>query len=814
MGRSATLVAACLLALASLATVSLGASSTVVVTMDVPSATLLTDNCDATAATDFGVVVPGTNALTATGADVCSVTFTSSNDSALLALGQKDGAGRAMGNMTMSSTYPHSTASSRSNRVDAYDADLVYVAGQNATLRRTMDGGATWGTVSSTTTSAIYDVTHAPADPDVWYSVGGASFVQKTTNGQAATPTWTNLTANLYAGGWPSSGPGRTPQAIGCASDLICWVVGEDGWIAKTTDGGANFTAFQHATIGTADWNDIAVIDASTAFLAAEGGFVARTTTGGANQAAWSATSLSGTWWYAIGAGSATAAYVAGNNGAVWVWNGVSWTNRSDEYQGGYFDADAVAVDPSDPATAWVAANDGYVRTTTDGGLTWTTVDTAAAVDFRGIDAPTSSTLYMSGWGRHVQKSSDGGASWTVSHQDADSATYFAVAADPTDGTNAVFLDGEGAITRTTDAGASLASVASPVTEPIFDAQFATANAGWAVGDQGTIIATTDGGATWTVQPSGTTARLNGVWAETATHAYAAGEGGTILRTTNGGTSWEQLTSGTTEYLQDIASVGTGTVIAVGRKGKLLRSTDGGDTFAQVAGLPYWAAPLENVVHAGGGVVYTINYNSGGGGDTWKSVDAGATWISLPNKSGINLAQLDVASDGHPWGAQYDDVRHSIDDWATTTSDSSAVSGSIEALEAIDATAAWAVGSGHVIVRYDASTTPSRVVEDYAGGTNDWASATTTSLFGWCLQAAGGAATVDAAWTVDGDGTCAAIDGPEWSAVPGPVQRVAYTGAAGESGQVDIVWGVRPKDDQRPGTYTASVVFDVRAPNA
>lgn len=324
-----------------------------------------------------------------------------------------------------------------------------------------------------------------------------------------------------------------------------------------------------------------------------------------------------------------------------------------------------------------------------------------------------------------------------MASQDAGSARYYAVAADPTNGQRAVVMDGDGGIDRTINGGAAWGSIASPVTEPIFDAQFATADAGWAVGDQGTIIATMDGGATWVAQSSGTSVRLNGVWAESSTHAYAAGEHGTVLRTTNGGATWSALASGTTEYLQDVVSVGTGTVIAFGRNSTMMRSTDGGNTFAQVNPLPNSYAPLADPVHLGGGVIYVISYNAGGGGDTWRSADGGATWTSLPELSGINMAIFDIASDGHPRGAQYDTVAHSIDDWATTATDF--VSGAnVDAIEAIDANSAYVVGGGHLIARYDASTTANEVVDDYAPAANDWASATTTSLFGWCLQAPNG----------------------------------------------------------------------------
>lgn len=94
-------LAALFLVAAALATTSdraTGASSTVIVTMDVPSATTIDTSACGTNARQFGVLQPGTDAVTPA---PCTVTFGSSNDTSSLQVAQQDGSGAAMSRETL-----------------------------------------------------------------------------------------------------------------------------------------------------------------------------------------------------------------------------------------------------------------------------------------------------------------------------------------------------------------------------------------------------------------------------------------------------------------------------------------------------------------------------------------------------------------------------------------------------------------------------------------------------------------------------------------------------------------------------------------
>ena len=108
----------------------------------------------------------------------------------------------------------------------------------------------------------------------------------------------------------------------------------------------------------------------------------------------------------------------------------------------------------------------------------------------------------------------------------------------------------QGAILRTTDAGATWTQVSSGTNAALTGVSFADASTGIAVGSAGAMVRTTDAGATWTQLPSVATAALTGVSLSGDGSGTAVGASGTILRTTDWGSTWTRQTSPTTEHPQ------------------------------------------------------------------------------------------------------------------------------------------------------------------------------------------------------------------------------------------------------------------------
>ena len=104
-------------------------------------------------------------------------------------------------------------------------------------------------------------------------------------------------------------------------------------------------------------------------------------------------------------------------------------------------------------------------------------------------------------------------------------------------------------------------------------------------------------------------------------------------------------------------------------------------------------------------------------------------------------------------------------------------------------------------------------VPDYATGVADWA-AGSGGMFGACLRSLGGGG-VTPAWMPNA--ACPVTDGAYWNGVPAstgsPGSKVAAsTISATTAATTNLRFGFRASLDQAPGTYTATLVFEVIAP--
>lgn len=114
------------------------------------------------------------------------------------------------------------------NDISMVDNLLGYACGDEGTIYKTTDGGATWDSVSTPSALELEEVFFL--DALLGYTFGDDDEAYKTTDGGA---TWTPLTvgfgtADILAGYFTDANTG--------------WVVGTSGLIYKTTDGGATWT--------------------------------------------------------------------------------------------------------------------------------------------------------------------------------------------------------------------------------------------------------------------------------------------------------------------------------------------------------------------------------------------------------------------------------------------------------------------------------------------------------------------------------------------------------------------------------------------
>ncbi|MCB0878072.1 MAG: hypothetical protein KDC46_03730 [Thermoleophilia bacterium] len=761
-----------------------GATSSTVVTMEVPSATTFVDGCQAVAAVSLGIVQPDTPATTATGAQVCRFTFGSSNDTAMLRLSQYDSSGTAMvdDEPNWATTVSDSEPQRGLSIVPGLSSRAFIVNGWGGS-RSTSDSGATWpggGGMGSGCNSVSANTTN-----DAWAGCDVGT-IYKTTNGGTS---WslTNATG--------ATGRVMSIDSINSSSAMF---VTFDGELRYTTDGGGTWQAPTTPPPGGTYFNKVDMVNASTAYMLRHSNTVYKTTNGGDT-------------WSSISTGAS---------------------------------GSCKSIDAPSALVVWAACDGGDVRRSVD-GATFADASTSSYMPMRDIAAVDANTAVAVGWQGEMQRTTDGGSSWTRVGGDITAEDLVAIERE---GTRMYAIGAGGLVISSNDTGQTWVRQRVRANgERLNAVAMVDADLAWAVGDAGKIRRTDDGGATWANQASGTTAILRGVTALSPTVAVAVGEAGSIVRTTNGGTTWAPVASGTTTRLNAVSGDSGRYLLAAGDGGVVLRSDDAGVTWTTVRTAASGTDDLNDIAWANPGEAWLVGDDetleqSTDGGRTWtartipvatpgeafvriavsgdgESVvvgpwnygeiyvtrNGGTTWTNPPGSSILNQT-TDVTWHGSSviTTASVTALASSGDDFATSSYDENFWL-MIGGYDALDTSRAIAVGEGGTIHRQ----LPAGTISDYGGG-NTWGSASTTSMFGVCLQQIGGSSLAD--WTVDPSTSCQALDSDPWRAVPTTPDTVAHTGGSAQTGTADLVFGLRPAEATPPGRYRAKVRVEVIAP--
>jgi photosystem II stability/assembly factor-like uncharacterized protein len=245
---------------------------------------------------------------------------------------------------------------------------------------------------------------------------------------------------------------------------------------------------------------------------------------------------------------------------------------------------------------------------------------------------------------------------------------------------------------RTTNGGRSWTRVRVARVGGINDVSFATTKVGWATAGNA-VLHTVDGGLHWTVRVMRSHDKLYQVQALTVRRAYAAA-GDTLVRTVNGGATWQRI------QITALKRVGVVwfTSLRNGWVGgnKVVHTTDGG---------AHWTVQL---AHSGVTALAFTGSRTGWtsvGGAVYRTTDGGAQWlpqttapfaawvIALTAQSAVVGAP--VLGPDVPFGSG--GLSRTTDGGATWQPSSTAADGyqgSLAALQFVNATSGWAVGSG------------------------------------------------------------------------------------------------------------------------
>lgn len=313
----------------------------------------------------------------------------------------------------------------------------------------------------------------------------------------------------------------------------------------------------------------------------------------------------------------------------------------------------ALAVDPSDPATIFAGTSGGGFFRSTDAGSSWSAVNTGIAspgsfvmtgVSVSPLDPARVYGTGQSGAQGFVFRSSDGGVSWTSAQLDA-SANAVTAVGDPFR-PNTVYCAGQ-ALYRTLDGGETWHGVS--FTGPYFSVVAdPTAPLTVYAGGLSHVRKTTDGGSTWVSKsaglPSGRDVQAIAVHPTTPSTLFAGVETSGVYRSTDGGDNWTSLgptvgTSHLSVFALAIDPANPDTIHAAGIVSGgvgVYSSTNGGSSWtATPLALGAWAlavAPLS-----------PTRLFAGTSEGAWASSNAGASW-SAANTGLANRAIRSLAT--------------------------------------------------------------------------------------------------------------------------------------------------------------------------
>lgn len=261
------------------------------------------------------------------------------------------------------------------------------------------------------------------------------------------------------------------------------YVVGANGTIIKTIDGGTNW--FSQASGVTGYLHGVTFIDVNTGYSVGEFGVILKTTDGGLN-------------WNPLSSGTTTnlldVFFTDINNGFAVGWNGVvlktsdAGANWAISNNGINTSVNLLGVQFTSPNTGYITALSGFLYETSDGGVTWSSqVLSIGSLNLFETHFISPNTGFVVGENSAFLKTIDGGATWTS-------------------------VIGGGLVLR--------------------GVHFVNPNTGYAVGNSlgtGIIRETYDGGTSWSVNFSGGS-NQNNVHFPSQTVGYVVGDNGELRK--------------------------------------------------------------------------------------------------------------------------------------------------------------------------------------------------------------------------------------------------------------------------------------------
>ena len=277
-----------------------------------------------------------------------------------------------------------------------------FAAGDIGLLKKSVDHGTTWTTLSLGASTTINDV--YTMSPNIAFLCGVNGMIYKTTNGG------TNWTAQTTAGAFSYYDMDFINQNTGM-------VVGDDGKVGFTTNGGTNWIQAQlNVTPGAKldykvcdmiDQNTWVVASADTQISNTNYSYIHRTTNNGTsyqNLYTMSAGLLFDVSFKYIRVMSASAIYAATANGNIVksTNNGVNWSAIQLTFV-------PLSFDFANIFTGYSCGQGGDIRKTTNGGVNWVQQTSSTTSGLVSIFCRDTNTVFAAGLNGTIVRTQNGG---------------------------------------------------------------------------------------------------------------------------------------------------------------------------------------------------------------------------------------------------------------------------------------------------------------------------------------------------------------------------------------------------------------------
>jgi len=462
---------------------------------------------------------------------------------------------------------------------------------------------------------------------------------------------------------WFWQNPSPTGYRLYCVKFLNSntgFAVGYNGSIARTLDGGSNWSLL--SSITTRELHGIDFLNSNSVMVVGLYGSILKSTDLGNN---WTDLSVSTSYhFWDIDFADASTGTIVGNKILRTSNGGLNWVEQ-------YSNTSPIwGVQFIDANTGTAVGTQNFtplILRTTNGGINWIQQFSPLNLYPRDVFFTDINTGYISMAGqRAVLKTTNGGNNWLISdYGGSGSGQLYSVSF--MDNNTGVVTGDRGRIGRTTNAGLSWNYIFLYPSESyawFYNVSFSDQLTGSIAGESGLLFRTTDGGLSWFSQNKETINILNGVYFLNNNRGFVVGNNGTIMRTTNGGQNWILQFSNTANNIRSVYFHDANNGIVAGDLGLVLKTSDGGLSWIQQPSgtnnnlISVSFANVNNGIICGsnGTIIHTTN-----GGVSWNIQNSGVTrYLTKVFMTDVNNAyivgigsRLKTVNGGATWSVLY-----------------------------------------------------------------------------------------------------------------------------------------------------------------